>query len=1369
VNSNRLSLAVVLGSLTLLAAAAWSKPPASVEGEPPVVRPFQRTLRFDALSVDAQPISVDELELHRMTAPGVTRLAGFPLGLAGDADLLVEPFTAMSRSGKAVVVGEDGRERSVPRLARLWRGRVDGDPDSSVFLSDSPTGLFGWVRTDGHEYVLSSGDPKGERVPVVYDLQGPAAEHMVWTPWQCGFDEIEQPMRDFVPEPPQGGLAGTICQTVELAVDTDQEFLALFNGSTAQAQAYLETLVGATSEIYRRDTEVQFTLVFSRLWETTDPWNSTSTSSQLTQFRNYWQSNMGSVSRDLAHLVSGRGLGGGVAWVSAACSSYGYAVSANIDGYFPTPLVDHSSQNWDIIVFAHELGHNLGTFHTHDLDQYNPVVDGCGNGDCSSAYGGTIMSYCHLCSGGLANIVLQFHPRVQLNIEAFTAGASCLADLPCEDAAGDSDGDGVANGDDNCPDVANPDQADADGDGTGDACDGCPNDPDRTEPGSCGCNASSVDTDGDGTIDCEDGCPNDPNKTSPGTCGCGAADVDTDGDGAPDCNDACPSDPYVASGSTACGCGELDVDWNGDGAFDCNGVVFDVGSFSLDGGQSATVAISGYEGTIAGFAVAIDYSGGGGTWASDMVAGFFNGSTGIQAGGYDTGFGYPSVGDWSYDGSGSAPDGVYLDGMPGTLALTAGVPLQFKIMNGWAGGPVANYANVRVVLYGVTPTNPCGSLGANAGTTAFGFAGTSSPVSISVDTGDGCDWTATSSASWVVMSNDTGSGDGSATFTVELNGAASARSASVTVSNGVATDVVISIEQEGNACAADSDGDGVGDCDDGCPSDPNKTTPGACGCGVSDTDSDGDGTPDCNDGCPSDPNKLSPGACGCGVSDTDSDGDGTPDCNDGCPSDPNKTTPGACGCGVSDTDSDGDGTPDCNDGCPNDPAKTSPGTCGCGVSDTDSDGDGTLDCNDGCPNDPAKTSPGACGCGVSDADSDGDGTLDCDDGCPSDPNKISPGACGCGVVDTDSDGDGTPDCNDGCPNDPNKTTPGGCGCGVSDADSDGDGTPDCTDGCPSDPDKVTPGACGCGVPDTAQQLWYPDADGDGYGDSASSGTLDCVQPSGFVESNTDCDDGDPSVNPGAEELCGDGIDNDCDGSSEETCAGATTFLGWVGESREVVFDGVTYAVIDVYAEFDFETVEVVNVYDVDLSNLAGSSFIHEDFAGGSWLPSLSNPATSAIDTYVTIGGDAGANNTTSLDPEFGGAMVDVPASGAGWYNSSPPNLQGLSDPETSRTLVGRFVTLPLATADTLQFSGSISFKSFPGGPAQQDSATASFTYVEAACPGDIDGNGVINGGDLGMLLLDWGSDAARSDIDGNGIVNGADVGLLLLAWGPCGG
>lgn len=63
-------------------------------------------------------------------------------------------------------------------------------------------------------------------------------------------------------------------------------------------------------------------------------------------------------------------------------------------------------------------------------------------------------------------------------------------------------------------------------------------------------------------------------------------------------------------------------------------------------------------------------------------------------------------------------------------------------------------------------------------------------------------------------------------------------------------------------------------------------------------DSDLDGTPDCQDLCSTDPNKISPGTCGCGTADSDGDGDGIHDCYDPCPSDPNKTSPGLCGCGV---------------------------------------------------------------------------------------------------------------------------------------------------------------------------------------------------------------------------------------------------------------------------------------------------------------------------------------------------------------------------------------------------------------------------------------------------------------------------------------
>jgi hypothetical protein len=66
---------------------------------------------------------------------------------------------------------------------------------------------------------------------------------------------------------------------------------------------------------------------------------------------------------------------------------------------------------------------------------------------------------------------------------------------------------------------------DTDNDGISDCSDGCPNDPEKSDPGTCGCNVADNDTDGDGTYDCLDECPTDMNKTIPGKCNCGKFDV----------------------------------------------------------------------------------------------------------------------------------------------------------------------------------------------------------------------------------------------------------------------------------------------------------------------------------------------------------------------------------------------------------------------------------------------------------------------------------------------------------------------------------------------------------------------------------------------------------------------------------------------------------------------------------------------------------------------------------------------------------------------------------------------------------------------------------------------------------------------------
>jgi len=86
-------------------------------------------------------------------------------------------------------------------------------------------------------------------------------------------------------------------------------------------------------------------------------------------------------------------------------------------------------------------------------------------------------------------------------------------------------------------------------------------------------------------------------------------------------------------------------------------------------------------------------------------------------------------------------------------------------------------------------------------------------------------------------------------------------------------------------------------------------------------------------------------------------------------------------------------------------------------------------------------------------------------------------------------------------------------------DADGDGvlaSEDCDDNDPS-----------VGLPSE----WYQDADGDGYGNASSSSEA-CTEPSGFVADDTDCDDENADIHPGAVEYC-DGVDSDCDGLADE--------------------------------------------------------------------------------------------------------------------------------------------------------------------------------------------------------------------------------------------
>ncbi|MFT4622551.1 MAG: hypothetical protein ACI8PZ_001207 [Myxococcota bacterium] len=110
----------------------------------------------------------------------------------------------------------------------------------------------------------------------------------------------------------------------------------------------------------------------------------------------------------------------------------------------------------------------------------------------------------------------------------------------------------------------------------------------------------------------------------------------------------------------------------------------------------------------------------------------------------------------------------------------------------------------------------------------------------------------------------------------------------------------------------------------------------------------------------------------------------------------------------------------------------------------------------------------------------------------------------------------------------------------------------------SRPDGTSPTDDDCDDADPAvgpPTLWYPDGDGDGFGDGEPvDPTPTCDPPGpglGAEWRGLDCDDGDPGVHPGAEEICEDLVDQDCDGDDAPCCGGLSGSYPAVREVRLV--------------------------------------------------------------------------------------------------------------------------------------------------------------------------------------------------------------------------
>ena len=180
------------------------------------------------------------------------------------------------------------------------------------------------------------------------------------------------------------------------------------------------------------------------------------------------------------------------------------------------------------------------------------------------------------------------------------------------------------------------------------------------------------------------------------------------------------------------------------------------------------------------------------------------------------------------------------------------------------------------------------------------------------------------------------------------------------------------------------------------------------------------------------------------------------------------------------------------------------------------------------------------------------------------------------------------------------------------------------------------------------------------------------------------------------------------------------------------FDGsdVTVNIQDLYLSSDDGADTALNVFNYNASSTAASSYF-QSFTGTGWQPTnlggpFDTPALRLADSFVTIGGFAqntiapeqapGAGGGTGLDPNFGGNGAAAPGNLAGWYNGSPPSLNGQvgAVPENNGdliglgVLVGRFSTVE-AGSDLTGGTLEVTWNQGLGTPGQQ----AGFTIAPA--------------------------------------------------------
>ena len=385
---------------------------------------------FQYLDLDEealQKLIFEEPEQLTLTLPGASR---FPI----EVELVkVQPFT----HDFTVMLASTNAPAAAWESGVHYRGRIKGKNGSVAAVSlfeNQVMGLFS--AADQGNLVLGpmGDDPKTEQY-LLYNDADALMGFVCATP-----DEGPGYHRSELEWSGDGRGPGD-CVRIYFEVDHD---IFLNKGGTTPTVNYVTGLFNQAAALYANEN-VNVTISQIYVWDTNSPYSGSSSGTLLNQFQNYRTSFNGDLGQLLSYQASG-----GIAVLNGLCHPYTYArlSFASINPTYNTV----PTYSFSVLVVTHELGHLLGSHHTHACvwNGNNTAIDGCAGfteGNCGNpgipSGGGTIMSYCHITSAGI-NLSLGFGVQPGNVIRNKVANATCTQ--ACSSGGGGSGGSGGGTG-----------------------------------------------------------------------------------------------------------------------------------------------------------------------------------------------------------------------------------------------------------------------------------------------------------------------------------------------------------------------------------------------------------------------------------------------------------------------------------------------------------------------------------------------------------------------------------------------------------------------------------------------------------------------------------------------------------------------------------------------------------------------------------------------------------------------------------------------------------------------------------------------------------------------------------------------------------